>query len=242
LEGVGMIAGSWLIQPFTRPTQRFWGKLNKGLGPVPPDMPDLREQEDIDWYAVPRYPRLMVLATIGAVVSIVYGMWFAFEWMRYSVVTAALLLLPINEDARSDISSGVIMIYLLLLIWRLRSRKGAGRSSAPKGLLRAAILEEQWFRSGCESWPRSKQVYSCIFFGFVHLWNLVVPVAVVVALMFGGAVMMMVYLRAHRNSGDVVTATLTSSRFHCDYNETVLGMVFPAMLVIMTAYSIFRTF
>lgn len=230
------------VPHYRRPAKRLIGVLNKGLGPLPSGMPDLTQDEDIGWDSVPRYHLVAILVTIGAVIATVLAVWHSVDWTQHSIVSALVSLLPLRESTQGRIVQLIVVLYVAFIVWRLRSKKGTATGNKPSGFLRAAMLEEQWFRSGCESWSWPRRVYSCAYFGAIHLLNYVVPVAAAVALMLGGAVMMGVYLRAYHTTGSTVSATLTSSRFHRDYNETVLFIVLPIAVVGMTIFSIARVF
>ncbi|HRK94055.1 MAG TPA: hypothetical protein PK096_01675 [Candidatus Saccharibacteria bacterium] len=221
---------------YTRPTKRLMRIFNKGLGPLPDDMPNLSRAKNIQWDSVPQYRLVWVLMTIACVVATTYGVWFLFDWTHFSVVTAVISIMPVSDAVGVYILGGCMLLYFFGLMRVVsageKSRKGGKKAKKPTGFLKAALSEELWFRSGCETWPWYRRAYSCVFFGLVHLYNLVVPVAVTIALMLGGAVMMVVYLREYRKTGSSTAATLASGLFHRDYNDAVIGIVLPLFMVV----------
>lgn len=228
-----MEAGSSEVTRFQRPTKRLMGFFNKGLGPLPDDMPDLRKVDDIEWDSVTRYRRIILILTVAMVASTVLVIWHAYDWTHYSVITGAVALLGL-----SDLVASIVMLVFFMLYFIMLSRV----VTTTARLQRAALAEEMWFRSGCESWSWPRRLYSCVLFGLVHLYNLVVPIAAVFALTLGGAVMMAVYLREYRKTRSSTRATLVSSLFHRDYNDTVIFALMPVIAVGLLIYLLLEMF
>lgn len=228
-----MEAGSSEVTRFQRPTKRLMGFFNKGLGPLPDDMPDLREVDNIDWNSITRYRRIILILTVAMVASTVLVIWHTFDWTQYSVITGVVALLGL-----SDLIASIVLLAFLMLYFIMLSRVVATTAR----LQRAAVAEEMWFRSGCETWSWPRRVYSCMLFGLVHLYNLVVPIAAVFALALGGAVMMAVYLREYRKTRCSIRATLVSGLFHRDYNDTVIFVLMPVIAVGTLIYLLLEMF
>jgi len=83
---------------------------------------------------------------------------------------------------------------------------------------RFALWEEQAFRQGCERWSVAERLHSAHIFGWAHFLNMVYPIATVCALMVGGWIFMVCYLREYRRSVDSEAATYSATALHSVYN------------------------
>jgi len=95
----------------------------------------------------------------------------------------------------------------------------------PKAMRRAAKREEVQYRVGSEDWSAKQRAWSCVRFGFAHVWNIVVPFAFVVSLMGAGGYFMVVYLQTYRGSHSPALALEAATDAHVAYNRIFLGFV-----------------
>jgi hypothetical protein len=91
-----------------------------------------------------------------------------------------------------------------------------------------ALREEQVFRLGAETWSWPKRVLLCVVFGMAHA-AIGIPIGVALALSFGGAYFMAVYLRAIRRGRSPQSASLESASAHTAYNWTIIALVIVAL-------------
>lgn len=108
------------------------------------------------------------------------------------------------------------LIFIALMLFMLMR---------PGKLREYARSEEKRYRFGAERWSKTRRVTMCARFGFVHIWNLVIPFAIVVALMLAGAYLMWVYLRAYRQTRDPDFATEVATDAHAAYNRIALAVL-----------------
>ncbi len=200
-------------QVFRRPAGRFTGWISGPLGSLPVGMArivysraEFAEARSYWWAA-------------AAAVLVVYGAIF-------TVVTSSPVLgtSPVTLVAGSDLGTYVIMAVMtvLLLAVGVVSRRTGGIRAR---VFQAATMEEQWFRSGAEGWTWRQRVYSCVSFGFVHLFNLIYTVAAAGLLIGVGVMFMIIYLRELRVTGDVRKATIAAAKCHGTYNLITLGIL-----------------
>ena len=80
------------------------------------------------------------------------------------------------------------------------------------------------FRTGAEHWSRRRRVLKVLQFGMVHA-IIGIPLGAALALSFGGAYFMWVYLRSHRASRTQQAATIESTTAHTVYNGLIIALV-----------------
>lgn len=102
----------------------------------------------------------------------------------------------------------------------------------PRLIRQFAAREEMAYRWGSEnqSWPQ--RLGRQARFGAVHLLNLIVPIALAVALAGAGLYLLAVYLRTYRLTGDNYTAVVASTRAHVAYNRVALALVAGALALL----------
>ena len=149
--------------------------------------------------------------------------------LRETPITLVAGLLGLSSYATTICVLIANLLFVVLLFWMvvkkppsrhvnedvLETRRGSG-------LFGFALDEELMFRAGCERWNWRERLTSCVAFGFVHIFNLVFPVSVVLFLIVSGAVFMHAYLREYRHSQSAALATLTAAEFHEKYNLVTL--------------------
>ena len=87
-----------------------------------------------------------------------------------------------------------------------------------------AYAEERMFRTGAEYWSLRRRVLKVLQFGMVHA-IIGIPIGAALALSFGGAYFMWVYLRSHRASRTQQAATIESTTAHTVYNGLIIALV-----------------
>ncbi len=214
---------------FHRPEGHVVSLLNKGLGKLPNRtlviQPTKEALDEVRPY------RLLAFATVCAAVACLIALTMTFPWMAVSPyeLTGTLLL----SWTGSVVIAGVVpqlIVTLLLLKSGVRVERWPNEG---KFLDRAAMLEEQWFRTGAETWMMPQRIYSCAAFGAVHVLNFIYPLASV--LVVGGVLGVMamaVYLREFGRSGDSRLATLASTKFHATYNRFVVVYMVVALGIV----------
>lgn len=90
---------------------------------------------------------------------------------------------------------------------------------------RFALWEEQAFRQGCERWTTRERLRSAHIFGWAHFLNMIYPIATVCALMLGGWIFTVCYLREYRRSRDPESATYSATALHSVYNVVAVALL-----------------
>jgi len=203
---------------FLRPTGGFFGLLSRPLGDVPQFMPILDPTEE-ELAAAPSYRRagfMLLLAAVGCLL----GMAVTTPWLLISPATLAFnAYASIMPDVFAIIWTVITGYWFMRLIGRGGEVSG---SSHGKFLDRAALREEQWFRSGAESWNSWQRVYSCVAFGLMHVGNFIYPLASLIVVGLVGGVYMAAYLREYRRTGSYERATIAAAKLHAAYNRFAL--------------------
>ena len=160
-------------------------------------------------------------------------------WTRFSVITGINWMV-----SHSGLSAGWRNFLIAFLIAFLVNKTFGGRRRAKSGktvanttfsvhttglMNRAALSEEQWFREGSQNWTFGQRLRSCLAFGFVHLGNLIYPLATILPLALGGAFFMAMYLRAYKKSHFRRAAVLEAATYHRVYNRGAIVVVVIAL-------------
>ncbi len=153
-------------------------------------------------------------------------------WLLISPLSLAAVVVHV---AVPQIPLGVAFLALNALLlarmaWWVHRLGGGFR----QGLATAALREEQMFREGAENWTAWERVKSCVIFALVHLWNLYVPIALLVPLAVGGVGLMRTYLRALRRGDSRAAATLEAAAEHYAYNRVVVCFPVVAAVLLVT--------
>lgn len=199
---------------YSRPSGRFLALLNRPLG-RPAEIEVIRYSRE-EFRKAPAHPVLVVLAVtamIGLVVTIV------------SALPAAATS-PTSLALGSELNAMVIfglMTVLVIFVFVQISRFGL--RTVTDWFFRAALLEEQWFRSGAETWSWPQRLYSCVAFGAIHLLNLIYAIANLVGVTMVGAILLAVYLRRIRAGGDQRAATIEAAKVHAHYNMVIMAVL-----------------
>lgn len=201
---------------FSRPTGCVMNLLHRPMGPLPKRAlvvePTKEAFGEVGTYWPLAFVTLLVaIGSLVALVTFVPGM----ATSPYSLTCALLLWLTGDPNVAGLLAGGIFVLILHKFGFKLKRRPTEGRFFA-----RAAMTEEQWFRMGAENWTWKQRMYSCLAFGFVHVFNFIYPLAslLVVGVVVGG-VALAVYLREYARSGDTRLATLAAAKFHRTYNH-----------------------
>ena len=148
-------------------------------------------------------PFLVVLRLLGKVLPVPSGVFAGIMEMLPSTIGTVLLIISI-------IAPVVVIVK---------------RKAIDMFFLKAALREELWFRSGAEGWILVQKITSCVVFGWIHIYHLIYPISSLIAVGFAGGVFTRAYTREYRRSGDVMRATLASTKFHARCNVYVLRFI-----------------
>lgn len=232
LGTTGALSEDGKMHLFVRPAGGLAGAISRTLPPLPAFMPV--------WYpttkVLRRLPSYRLLA-FGLVVVAITALLFlvrSIPWMR---ISPAVLILDVTDSVfggwLGSIVGWVVIIALALVIY---PNKGttieAYRRHGVKFWDRAALHEEQWFRTGAEYWTAGQRVYSVLAFGMMHVTNMIYPIASLLVVTLVGMVFMLCYLRVYGRTGDRQTATLATAKLHAAYNRwSVVYMVVALAIV-----------
>ena len=92
-----------------------------------------------------------------------------------------------------------------------------------------AHAEEAIFRRGAEGWSGSRRAFKVVQFGLAHAL-IGIPIGAALALSWGGAYFMGVYLTAIRHGATAAAATVESARAHTTYNAFIVVAVVAALI------------
>lgn len=219
---------------FTRPTGRFVNTLNRWLGPLPKRAVVIQPNKEALREVKSRWP-LALVTVLVAITALVLMTVFVpvLASSPYTLTHAAVLKLT-GSHTIASLVSGVAFIVILWFV-RFNLKRGPREGGF---LANAAMLEELWFRMGCESWSWRQRFTGCLAFGLVHVLNFIYPIAslLVVGLVVGGAITM-VYLREYARSNDTGRATLAAAKFHLTYNYFAI-VYFVVALVCVAVISV----
>jgi len=136
-----------------------------------------------------------------------------------------ILAEPELGSVASRAETVAVLAFLGLVIFLHTGRKSG------RGVNHYAMKEERAYRAGAESWSWPRRAWVTLRFGLAHIWNLIIPLGVALALALGGAWFLAAYLRAHRASGSRVTALQHSAAVHAAYNTLLLVVILPAAII-----------
>lgn len=127
------------------------------------------------------------------------------------------------DGGRAAVLMRVLLTVVIVLAWGWFVRL----------IPRFALWEEQAFRQGCERWSIRERLQSAHIFGWAHFMNMFYPLATVCALMAGGWVFMVCYLREYRRSRDSEAATYSATALHSVYNVLAVALFACTILIVM---------
>jgi hypothetical protein len=126
----------------------------------------------------------------------------------------------------------IIVIVVFILTKRSRPSNKPSISRHTYGFFNgAAVFEEQAFREGAESWSFWQRFRSCVAFGAIHMVNLFYPLATILPLAVGGALLTVIYLRNYRRTGFRRAAVLEAAVWHRVYNKIALTVAAVALVI-----------
>lgn len=146
-------------------------------------------------------------------------------FMKYSVVGGLQEIYT-----RLGVVSWLVLPLMIVTIILGMKLMAIGAKESPSPLSRhtygffnkAAVYEEQAFREGSESWSFAGRARSCVAFGLIHMVNLIYPLASILPLTVGGALLTWIYVRTYRKSQFRRTAVLEAAVWHRVYNRMAL--------------------
>lgn len=201
-------------QLYRRPVGWWMNILNRWLGPLPAGVEKIDYDRDEFDAAPGRWPLAVVLAIVAYTVLVVLVI--SLPASGATPVTVAL-----GRDIGGGIAVGAVTALLILAVFLRLRRKFFFKDF----FYSAALDEELQFRLGAEKWNGRQRTISCVTFGIAHLVNLVYAVATLGVLMLVGAVLMTVYLREFRKTGNHRQSVVAASKLHANYNlvATTIG-------------------
>ena len=236
LKAVRDYEREFALNRFRRPTGWMGSLVSRWLGPLPKDSrlihPDAEQLAKVGSYRL--FAGVLVVLAIGSLLLIAHFI----PWM---LVSPATLIMMGTEhlfgEAWGNVP-GVIVIVVLLFFAGGIKHQNRYKAKFWDG---AAMLEEQWFRMGAESWTAKQRFISTFWFGMVHVVNIIYPISSLLVVGVVGGVFMAAYLRAYKKTGSTQLATLASAKLHATYNRyAIVYMIFAVGLSM--AYSTFKIF
>lgn len=203
---------------YVRPTGLVAGILNKSLGDTPEGMPTYDPTQE-EMAQLPSY-RLRAFMLMCGAIGLFVALTVSVPWLGVSLFEPVFAIF--NATYESIIISAVLTAALIaVLLYHLRNRF----SHTPNRghvMHQVAIGDEQWFRSGAESWSPSQRIASCVSFGLMHVTYVVFPGALIITFMAVGGVLMREYLRVYYRTGSTKLATFASTKYHAAFNHWIL--------------------
>lgn len=215
LEAASAALAAPRVVPYRRPSGgRFLTMLNRPLGP-PAEIETIRYSRE-EFREIPSHPVLVGLAVavmIGSVVALLTA---------FPVAAVSPTSLVLGSEL-----NGIVVFVLMtaLVVFGVVQICRFGLRTVIDWFFRAALLEEQWFRSGAENWSWPRRLYSCVAFGAVHLLNLIYAIANLVGVTVVGAILLAVYLQRVRGGGDPRAATIEAAKVHAHYNMVIMTLI-----------------
>lgn len=232
--GITGVPEDGVMYLFERPGGGLAGAISRTLPPLPAFTPV--------WYPtnkilrrLPSY-RLSAFVLLVGAVGLLLTLAHSISWMR---VSPAVLILDAADAVFGGWLGAIVgWLVIIALMVIVAPRKGttieAYRRHDVKFWDRAALYEEQWFRTGAERWTGGQRVFSTLAFGAMHVMNIIYPIASLLVITLVGAVFMACYLRVYGRTGDRQVATLASAKLHAAYNRfAVIYMVVALAPVVM---------
>ena len=211
---------------FRRPENRIVRFFNRRLGPLPAGTKLIHPTKE-NLKKVRSY-RLLAFGLVMAAITALILLSTFVPWMRISPASIITSLFTSWIGGWAIFPSTVLILLLILFVTRVRS------SNLYQGKFwdTAAMMEEQWFRTGAENWTAKQRIYSCVMFGAVHVINFIYPIASLLVVGLVGVVFMAVYLRVYKQTGDTELATLASAKLHATYNRFAILYALVAILLV----------
>lgn len=206
---------------FRRPRGPWTNLINRLLGPLPAGV----ERVDYDPTEFAKLPGRWI-SVVGTFLAVMAGAVVLPHVLPFA--SSSPVSLAAGEDLTTPIVVGVMTVLLAFLAVLHVTRK----MSIKKAVYTFALIEEQWFRQGSETWSRKRRLGSCVGFGIAHLGNLIVAFATAGMLMIAGAIFMAVYMHEMRNTGNQRRAVIASAKVHAHYNFVAFGL----MTLVVIAY------
>lgn len=216
---------------YTRPTGRLANPLNKWLGPLPERQRVIQPSEE----ALQEVPSCRASATllVMALIAMVGGLvWFSTE----TLVSPVLLVLNGFYELLGDVGTAVFATCFLFLGGMVYCMTKTENSPYKGGVASTmAMADALWFRTGAESWSRGQRIRAVLGFTVKQWYGLVLTLPSLLVFGVLGTVLMWVYLREYRRTGDTRLATLASAKFHATCYHAFVAIMFAAVCVALVS-------
>lgn len=209
------------------------GWITKYISALLPPLPERMPRYEFDAKAmasVPKYrfaPLVAIVAAIGTMAALSQ----VAAWMFVSPLSLIMGTAGVSQAGQAQVMFAVMVAIVALVSTMVI----ANHRRLNRAVHETALGEEQWFRSGAEDWSFSQRAVSCVSFGFAHIINLIYPLPTLIVLSGVGGVLMAIYLRTYRRTGDKRLATLAAARFHAVYNIYAVSLI---SLVVLTVFGL----
>lgn len=219
---------------YRRPNDRLSRWFSTPLGPTPEGMRPYSINDQVI-ASMPKYrwQSVLLLAFIVTCLLVMVPQW---PWLAVSPFVIAIGMLSgegLVQAADSTVVMGSLNVVVISILGVVLGMVLRNPKSMRNFAYRAALSEEQWFRSGAEKWTFKQRVASCVMFGLFHLPNLIYPISIILLLMVAGVVLMRVYLNEYSRTQNTYMATMAATSFHATYNIYAFWF-----MVVMAALSI----
>lgn len=211
---------------FERPTGWFGSLVSRWLPPLPAESHVIHPTKE-SLAGVKSY-RLLSFGLLSAALTLLLLLINLIPWMRYSPMTLINHVSTSVFGERWGASVSIVIFMTILFYARPIKMRTYYRG---KFWDKAAMLEEQWFRMGAENWSRGQRVYATAMFGFVHIANLIYPIASILVVGLVGAVFLAVYLNTYKATGSTKRATLAAAKLHATYNRFAVVYLLVALVI-----------
>lgn len=218
---------------YTRPMGRLASPLNRMLGPLP-ECQLVIQPTDEAMQEVPSY-RLQASLLVMALIALVSGLVWVSIW---TLASPALLVLNGFYELLGDAMAASFATGFLFLGFMAYFMTKTENSPYQGGLANTmAMSDELWFRTGAESWTRGQRIRAVLGFTVKQWHGLVMTLPSLLVFGVLGTVLMWVYLREYRRTGDTRLATLASAKFHATcYRALVAIMVAAICVALISTY------
>jgi hypothetical protein len=166
---------------------------------------------------------VVLLVLVVVTVITVRDAWPALDISVISLISDGASFATGDSTVGGALDFGATVAFVVMIFMLTRRKSGYQR------LLNAALKEEKEYRAGAEHWTWGQRLVSCATFGLTHLWNLVIPLYVVVGLSLAGFYFMFVYLQTYGRTQLRGPALQEAAAVHAAYNVVLFRVVWPLL-------------
>lgn len=218
---------------YMRPTGRLANPLSKWLGPLP-ERQLVIQPTDEAMQEVPAY-RLQAGVLVMVLIALVSGLVWLSTWTLASPVLVVLngFYELLGDAMAASFATG--FLFLGFMAYCMTKTENSPYKGGVANTM--AMADALWFRTGAESWSRSQRIRAVLGFTFKQWYGLVLTLPSLLVFGVLGTVLMWVYLREYRRTGDTRLATLASAKFHATcYRALVAIMVAVVCVALVSTY------